>query len=91
MRVVTGGECYGCWAKRRRDHTGVDQTALNRKRNGSQKFKDDHDKDRGEMARGMRTTFTGGDRIDESTTVEGEKGVFGKNYDERHFMALLFS
>ena len=88
MRVVTGCECYCCWAKRRRDHKGVDQASLNKKRNGSQKFKDDHDKDRGEVARGLRTTLTGGDRLDESKTVKGEKGVFGKNYDEGHFYFL---
>ena len=88
MRVVTGGECYHCWAKRRRDHKGLDQASLNKKREGSKKFKDDHDRGRGDMARGGRTAFKGGDRLDESKTVKGEKGVFGKNYDEGHFFFL---
>lgn len=88
MRVVTGGECYYCWAKRRRDHKGLDQKTLNQRRKGCKKFKDDHDKGRAELARGRRTHSTGGDHLDESTTVHGERGVFGRQFDEGHFYHL---
>ena len=66
----------------------MDQAAVNNKKKADKKFNEQHDSDRADMVRGKRCAATGGDRLDEALTVKGEKGVFGKQYDEGHFYFL---
>ena len=66
----------------------MDQAAVNSKKKADKKFNEQHDSDRADMVRGKRCAATGGDRLDEALTVKGEKGVFGKQYDEGHFYFL---
>ena len=76
MRVPAGSECYICWAKRRRDHPGMDQAAVNSKTKADKKFNEQHDSDRADMVRGKRCAATGGDRLDEALTVKGERSFW---------------